>query len=339
MKTHSIIAALLLASASPSFAQPLSGAGATAPNPVFRKWFADYRQVDKAVKVSYQATGSGTGIQKISDGSTDFGVTEDPMTDAQMATAKTKRGTDVLHFPIMIGGVVPIYHVPGITGELNFTPAALAGIYLGKITYWDDPAIKDPNPGAPLRHDPITVVHRSDASGATFLWTEFLSTASPEWKAGPGQGLSVKWPVGLSVKGNEGLIHLVENTWDAIGFVDYSYARVENLPHGRVRNAAGVFVAANADSLSAAAGSLSSVPSDMRASFVNPPTRTAYPIAGVVWMLVPQKLTDPAKQKALSSMLRWMLTEGQKSVEPLGFAHVPANIVQRELARVDQLGR
>jgi phosphate transport system substrate-binding protein len=333
-------AGLLLASAPCVDAQTLNGAGSTFPNPIYRKWFSDYRKLDPAVKVNYQATGSGTGIQKITDGSVDFGATDDPMTDAQLRAAKDKRGgVDILHFPTVMGAIVPIYNVPGVTGDLNFTPAALAGIYLGKITKWNDPEIARANPGVSLRDDPIKVVYRQDASGATFLWTEFLSSVSPEWKAGPGQGLTVKWPVGLSVKGDEGVVHLVENTWDAIGFVEYSYAFLEKLPHGKVRNSAGVFVAASPASVAAAAGNLSSIPSDMRASFVNPPGREAYPIASLTWLLVPSKLADAGKQKAMSSLLRWVLTEGQKSAAALGYAPLPSTVVQRELERIGRLGQ
>lgn len=336
-----VIAGLLLANVPHAYGQTLNGAGSTSPNPIFQKWFSDYRKVDSAVRIKYQATGSGTGIQKITDGSVDFGATEDPMTDAQLLAAKDKRGgIDILHFPAVMGAIVPIYNVPGITSDLNFTPAALAGIYLGKIKKWDDPELAKANPGVQLRPDPITVVYRQDPSGSTFLWTEFLSSVSPEWKAGPGQGMTVKWPVGLSVKGDEGVVHLVENTWDAIGFVEYSYAFLERLPHGKIRNAAGVFVAASPASISAAAaGNLPTNPTEMRASFVNPNGRDAYPISGLTWLLVPSKLADAGKQKAMSSLLRWILTEGQKSAEELGYAPLPSSLVQRELGRIASLGQ
>lgn len=331
-------AGLLIVSTPHAFAQTLNGAGSTSPNPIYRKWFADYRKVDKAVKVNYSAVGSGAGIQKVSEGSVDFGATDDPMTDAQLQAAKAKRG-DILHFPTIMGAIVPIYNVPDVKEDLNFTPAALAGIYLGKITKWNDPEIARANPSIKLRPDPITVVHRQDPSGATFQWTEFLSLVSPEWKAGPGQGLTVKWPIGLSVKGDEGVVHLVQNTWDSIGFVEYSYAYLENLPHGKVQNTAGVFVAATPASITAAAASLSAIPGDMRASFINPPGRDAYPIASLSWLLVPTKLADAAKTKAMADLLRWILNEGQKSAEELGYAPLPASVVRRELDRIALLGQ
>lgn len=323
-----------------AMAQTLNGAGSTFPYPLYQQWFAEYRKANPTVKVNYQAIGSGTGIQKIIDGSVDFAATEDPMTDQQLKEAKDKRGADILHFPIVMGAIVPIYNVPDVKADLNFTPAALAGIYLGKIKRWNDPEIAKANPDIKLRPDPIVVVRRQDGAGSTYLWTEFLSSVSPEWKAGPGKGMTVKWPIGLSAKGDEGVVGLVENTWDSIGYVELAYALSEHLPHGKIKNSAGNFVAATPESIHAAAGVLShGVPNDLRVSFANAPGRDAYPISSFTWLLVPTKLKDPTKEKALAALVKWMLTEGQKSAEDLSYAKLPEGFVQKELERLNKLGK
>lgn len=331
-------AALLFAVMMPqAFAQSLNGAGSTFPNPIYQKWFADYRKANPGVKINYQAIGSGSGIQKLIDGGVDFAATDEPMTDEQLRAAKEKRGTEILHFPTVMGAIVPIYNVPGLTAHLNFTRAALAGIFLGKIKKWNDPEIAKANPGIQLRADPIYVVHRQDSDGSTYLWTEFLSNASPEWKAGPGTGMSVKWPTGLSAKGDEGVIGLVENTWDSIGYVEVTYALNEGVPHGNVQNRAGVFAKADVHGIAAAAASLHTVAADMRMSITNAPGHDAYPISSFTWLLVPTKQKDPGKQKAMTALLKWMLTEGQKYAEDLSYAKLPDVVLKSELVKVGKL--
>jgi phosphate transport system substrate-binding protein len=311
----------------PAPALLINGAGATFPYPIYSKWFDEYHKLHPDLEFNYQSIGSGGGIRQVLAGTVDFGATDGPMTDDQLHQAKTK----ILHFPTVLGAVVPTYNIPGITQELNFTPEALAGIYLGKITKWNDPAIAGPNAGVNLPDSDIIVVHRSDGSGTTYIWVDFLSKISDEWKTKVGKATSVNWPVGLGGKGNEGVAGLVKQQPNAIGYVELIYAIQNNIPYGKVRNAAGNFVKAGLDSVTAAAASAAkTMPDDFRVSITNPPGETAYPISSFTWLLVPDKIDDPVKKKAIVNFLHWMLKDGQGMVESLSYAKLPKEVVSKE---------
>ena len=323
-----------------AFAQQitLSGAGSTFAYPLYAKWADEYRQSHPNVQINYQSTGSGNGIRQAEFGTVDFGGTDGPMTDLQLANASLHRGTDILHFPIALGGVVPAYNIPGVSTELNFTPDALAGIYLGKITKWDDPEIQKANPDVHLPANGIVVIHRLDGSGTTYAWVDYLSKISPEWKSKVGVGISVNWPIGLSGKGNEGVIGLVKQTVNSIGYVELTYAIRNHIPYGRVRNSSGVFVKADLASITAAAeGAAQSIPSDFRVSISNAPGKAAYPISSFTWMLVPKDVPDKAKGAALKQFLEWSLTQGQDFCESLAYARLPKEVVAKEELAMKQL--
>ncbi len=310
----------------------INGAGATFPAPIYTKWFSEYRSVDSSANINYQAVGSGSGINQVTNGTVDFGATDGPMTDKQIADSKIK----VLHFPTVLGAVVATYNIPGITGDLSFTPQALAGIYLGKITKWDDPAIAASNKGVKLPSENITVVHRADASGTTYVWTDYLSSVSPEWKAGPGTGASVKWPGNtLASKGNDGVTGLVKNQKFSIGYVELVYAAKNKLPYAKVQNKAGEFVLADLKSVTeAAAGAAKSMPADFRVSIVNAPGKGVYPISTFTWLLIPETISDAQKKKVLVGFLKWAITKGQDYVEALDYARLPKEVVAKELKAI-----
>jgi phosphate transport system substrate-binding protein len=311
----------------PAPALLINGAGATFPYPIYSKWFDEYHKLHPDIEFNYQSIGSGGGIRQILAGTVDFGATDGPMTDEQLGQAKTK----ILHFPTVLGAVVPTYNIPGVSQELNFTPDALAGIFLGKITKWNDPAIADPNKGINLPDQDIVVVHRSDGSGTSYVWTDYLSKVSEEWKTKVGKNTSVNWPVGLGGKGNEGVAGLVKQTPGAIGYVELIYASSNNMPYGKVRNSAGVFVKADLASVTAAAAAAAkSMPDDFRVSITNAPGKAAYPICSFTWLLVPTKIDDPAKKQAIVGFLRWMLKDGQGLVEALSYAKLPREVVAKE---------
>ncbi len=318
----------------PSPALLINGAGATFPYPIYSKWFDEYHKLHPDMEFNYQSIGSGGGIRQILAGTVDFGASDGPMTDQQLGQTKTK----ILHFPTVLGADVPTYNIPGINQELNFTPDALAGIYLGKITNWKDPAIAGPNPGVKLPDMDIVVVHRSDGSGTTYIWVDYLSKISQEWKTKVGTNTSVNWPVGLGGKGNEGVAGLVKQQPGAIGYVELIYAIQNNMPYGKVRNSAGVFVKANLDSVTAAAaGAAKAMPDDFRVSITNAPGKTAYPISSFTWLLVPNKIGDPTKKKAITGFLIWMLKDGQGMVEALDYAKLPKEVVAKELKAISMV--
>lgn len=327
---------LTFAAAATVAAEPLAaqtqvtGAGATFPYPVYSKWFDAYHKRHADVQINYQSIGSGGGIRQVTEATVDFGATDGPMTEEQLAAFKAKRGRDIIHFPTVLGAVVPIYNVPGLTAQLKFTPEALAGIFLGTITKWNDPAIASANPGARLPATTIVVVRRSDGSGTSFVWTDYLSKVSTAWKEKVGASTSVNWPVGIGGKGNEGVSGLVKQTAGAIGYVELVYAEQNKIAHGAVRNANGEFVSATLSAISAAAAT-ATIPADFRVSITNPPGKGAYPIASFTWLLIPTKIDDPARQRAITGFLRWMLTDGQGMVEALGYAKLPKTLVEREL--------
>ncbi|HTZ98690.1 MAG TPA: phosphate ABC transporter substrate-binding protein PstS, partial [Candidatus Aquilonibacter sp.] len=286
----------------------LNAAGATFPAPIYSKWFDVYHTAHPNVQINYQPIGSGAGIRQVQAGTVDFGASDGPMTDEQLAQAKVK----VLHFPTVLGAVVPTYNIPGVTASLNFTQKALAGIYLGQITKWNDPEITKPNPGVKLPADDIVVIHRSDGSGTTYIWTDFLSKASDEWKNKVGKATSVNWPVGLGGKGNEGVSGLVKQTPDAIGYIELIYALQNNITYGAVQNSSGKFLKADlAGVTAAAAGAAKDMPADFRVSITDAPGATAYPISSFTWLLIPEQIQDASKRDAIKAFLKWMMTDGQ----------------------------
>jgi len=325
----------LLGMTTSSLAQTaVTGAGATFPYPIYSKWFDEYHKLHRDIQINYQSIGSGGGIRQVTAGTVDFGATDGPMTDEQLAQAKVK----ILHVPTVIGAVVPTYNVEGVTEPLRFTPAALAGIFLGTITKWNDPAIAKSNPGVRLPSADILVVHRSDGSGTTYVWTDYLSKVSETWKTKVGRNTSVNWPVGLGGKGNEGVAGLVKQTPDSVGYVELIYAVQNKLPYGLVQNASGEFVKADLPSVTAAAGAFAkAMPADFRVSITNPPGRGAYPIASFTWLLVPASPADPRKGRVIVDFLKWMLTDGQKMTEALSYAPLPRDVVelvQRSLGQI-----
>jgi phosphate transport system substrate-binding protein len=312
----------------------VNGAGATFPYPIYSKWFDEYHKAHSNVQINYASVGSGAGIRQLLSGTVDFGASDGPMSDEQLTQAKTK----VLHFPTVLGAAVPTYNIPGVSAELKFTPEALAGIFLGAITKWNDPAIAGANPGVNLPANVIVVVHRSDGSGTTYIWTDYFTKVSDAWKNKVGKGTSVNWPVGLGGKGNEGVAGLVKQTPNSIGYVELIYAIQNNLSYGRVRNSSGSFVKADLASVSAAAaGAVKSMPDDFRVSITNPPGQAAYPISSFTWLLVPANVQDASKKAILKEFLHWMLTEGQKYAEPLAYARLPHEVVDKELKTIAQI--
>src|SRR6202171_5329064 len=309
----------------------INGAGATFPNPIYSKWFDDYHKKNPDIEINYQSIGSGGGIKQVTEGTVDFGATDGPMNDDQLKAYQDKHGFGILHFPTVLGADVPAYNVPGVTAELNFTQEAIAGIFLGKITKWNDPAISGPNKGVNLPASDIVVVHRSEGSGTTYIWTDYLSKASEEWKTKVGKGASVNWPVGLGGKSNEGVTGQIKNAPNSIGYVELIYAVSNKIPYGNVKNSSGVFVKADLASVSAAAAAAAkTMPDDFRVSITDPPGKTAYPIASFTWLLIPEKFSDSAKRDAIKDFVKWMLTDGQSYAEQLSYAKLPKEVVAKE---------
>ena len=328
MKKQWIWTASLAVAASMALpAETINAAGATFPAPIYQKWFEEYRKAHPDVQINYQSVGSGAGIQQLTQGTVDFGASDMPMTDDQIAKITKFK---VLHFPTVLGGVVPVYNIAGVTTELKFTGDTLAGIFLGTVKKWNDAALKKDNPGVNLPNEDITVVHRSDGSGTSFVWSDFLSKVSPEWKSKVGASTSVNWPVGLGGKGNEGVSGLVKQTPNSIGYVELIYAVGNKMGYGQVRNASGTFVKADFNTVSeAAAGAAKNMPDDFRVSITNAPGKNAYPISTFTWLLIPNKL-DGAKKTAITGFLKWMLTAGQKDAEGMSYAPLPKPVVAKE---------
>jgi len=321
----------------PSFAQmSITGAGATFPYPMYSKWFDEYHKIHPDIQINYQSIGSGGGIRQVTEGTVDFGATDGPMTDEQLKAFREKRGGDVLHFPTVLGAVVPIYNVPGIATDLNFTPEALAGIFLGKVTKWNDPAIAKANPKIKLPGNDILVVHRSEGSGTTYVWVDFLSKVSPDWKSQVGTNTSVNWPVGIGGKGNEGVSGQVKQTANSIGYVELIYASHNKMAYGRVRNSSGNFVKAELASVTAAAAGVT-MPDDFRVSITNPAGKNAYPISSFTWLLVPEQMQHSGKREAMKGFLKWMLGPGQKLTEALEYAPLPKAVVGQEEKAIAKL--
>jgi len=335
MRKMMLVVCLLLGPAVGASAQAggtvlLNAAGATFPYPMYSKWFDVYHQQHPNIQINYQSIGSGGGIRQVLAGTVDFGASDGPMTDDQIKEFKEKRGIDILHFPTVLGADVPSYNIPGVTGELNFTQKAIAGIFLGTITKWNDPEIVNASKGVNLPNADIIVVHRSDGSGTTYIWTDFLSKISDEWRNKVGKGTSVNWPVGLGGKGNEGVSGLVKQTPNSIGYVELIYAVQNKIPYGKVQNSAGKFVKADLAGVTAAAAAVKDMPEDFRVSITNPPGASVYPVSSFTWLLIPAQISDAVKRDAIKDFLKWMLKDGQTFAEGLSYAELPKPVIAKE---------
>jgi len=334
MKRQILLTTLLaiVTSMAMSAAETINAAGATFPAPIYQKWFENYHKAHPDVQINYQAIGSGGGIRQLTEGTVDFGASDMPMTDEQLAAVKKGK---VLHFPTVLGGIVPTYSVQGVTGDLKFSGETLAGIYMGSIKKWNDAALKKDNPGVNLPNEDITVVHRSDGSGTSFVFSDYLSKVSPQWKSKVGANTSVNWPVGLGGKGNEGVAGLVKQTPNSIGYVELIYAVQNKMGYGSMKNAAGTFVKADFASVSeAAAGAAKDMPADFRVSITNAPGKNAYPISTFTWLLVPDKIDNAQKKMAITEFLKWMLTTGQQDCQGLSYAPLPQPVVAKEQKQI-----
>jgi phosphate transport system substrate-binding protein len=323
----SAVAAALLGTAATAQNQQINGAGATFPYPIYSKWFAEYNKLHPNVRINYQSIGSGGGIRQLTSRTVSFGATDGPMTQDQLLAAPGK----ILHFPTVVGAVVPVYNI-GAAHELKFSGPVLADIFLGKITKWNDPQIATLNSGVALPSTDITVVHRSDGSGTTYIWCDFLAKVSPEWKKRVGVATSVQWPAGVGGKGNEGVSGLVSQTPGAIGYVELIYAIQNKISYGAVQNMNGTFVKASVPSVTAAANAAATqMPADFRVSITNAPGVDVYPVSSFTWLLLYEDLPDKQIAKALVDFLQWAITDGQRFAADLGYAPLPKNVVDLEL--------
>ncbi len=320
-----------VAASTAASAETINAAGATFPAPIYQKWFEDFHKAHADIQINYQAIGSGGGIRQLTEGTVDFGASDMPMTDDQLSKITKNK---VLHFPTVLGGVVPTYNVPGAP-SMKFSGATLAGIFLGTIKKWNDPALKKDNPSLNLPNEDITVVHRSDGSGTSFVFSDYLAKVSPEWKSKVGANTSVNWPVGLGGKGNEGVAGLVKQTPNSIGYVELIFAAQNKMEYGSVKNAAGNFVKADATTVSdAAAGAAKEMPADFRISITNAPGKNSYPISTFTWLLIPDKISDPTKKKSITDFLAWMMTTGQADAAGLDYAPLPKSVVDKEQKQI-----
>ncbi len=336
MRKALIIVSLCLGLAGIVLAQTvqINAGGATFPYPMYSKWFNEYNKLHPNIQINYQSQGSGFGIAQLTARSIDFGASDGPMSDEQLQHA----GFKILHFPTVLGAAVPSYNIPGVTGTLKFTQKALAGIFLGTITKWNDPEITKANPGVNLPANDILVAHRSDGSGTTYIWSDFLSKISDQWKSKVGTGTSVKWPVGLGGKGNEGVMGIIKQTPNSVGYVELIYAIQNKVPYGDVQNQAGDFVKASLASVSAAAaGAAKDMPDDFRVSITNAPGKTAYPISSFTWLLIPAQIQDATKRNVIKGFLTWMLKDGQNDCEALAYAKLPPAVVAKEEKAISQI--
>jgi phosphate transport system substrate-binding protein len=340
MKRLSGVLLLALALAGVMLAQSgllINGAGATFPYPIYSKWFDQFHKAN-GPQINYQSVGSGAGIKQITEGTVDFGASDGPMNDDQIKAFRAKNGAGILHFPTVLGADVPTYNIPGVSESLNFTPEALAGIFLGRVSKWNDPTIAGANKGVNLPANDIVVIHRSDGSGTTYIWTDYLSKISGDWKDKVGKGTSVNWPVGLGGKGNEGVSGLIKQTPNSIGYVELIYAAQNKIPYGTVKNAAGTFVKADLASVSeAAAGASKTMPEDFRVSITNAPGKNAYPVSSFTWLLIPEKFKDATKRDAIKNFVKWAITDGQDAAEALSYAKLPKEVVDKELKALSKV--
>ena len=334
MKKIVLAALLAAATTAGAYAQNLTGAGATFPNPIYSKWFSEYAKVHPGVQINYQSVGSGAGIRQVSQLIVDFGASDGPMTDQQLAESKVK----LFHIPTVLGAVVPVYNVPGESKDLNFAPDVIADIYLGKITKWNDPRIVKDNPGANLPDHQILPVYRSDGSGTTYIFTDFLSKVSSDFAAKIGKNTSVRWPLGVGQKGNEGVAGMVRQSPYTFGYVELIYAVQNKMSYGAVRNAAGKWLKATTDGVTAAAaGASKSMPADYRVSITNAPGATSYPISSFTWLLIPVQSADPAKGKVLHDFLLWMLDHGEGEANSMTYAPLPKPVADRVRQTINQI--
>lgn len=312
----------------------ITGAGATFPYPIYSKWFSEYNKLHPEVEINYQSIGSGGGVRQLTNRVVFFGASDYPLTPEQLLAAPGK----VLHFPTVLGAVVPIYNLPGVSAELKFTGPILADLFLGTITKWNDSRIAQLNPGVTLPNTDITIVHRSDGSGTTYIWVDYLAKVSPEWKKRVGVAGSVNWPVGVGAKGNEGVAGMVKQTPGSLGYTEPAYATENKIPFGQVQNAANKFIKASAASVTAAAAAaVKQMPADFRVSMTNPPGDEAYPIASFTWLLLYQNPQDKAQAKIMNNFMKWALTDGQKFAAELGYAPLPKAVVDLELKSLETI--
>jgi phosphate transport system substrate-binding protein len=328
------LAVLTVTVALPLPAQQINGAGATFPYPIYSKWFSEYNKLHPDVQINYQSIGSGGGIRQLTNETVFFGATDGPMTNDQLLSAPGR----ILHFPAILGADVPVYNLPG-DPALRFTGPLLADIFLGKITKWSDPAIAQVNLGVSLPNSDITVVHRSDGSGTTYIWVDYLSKVSPEWKQKVGVATSVNWPAGIGGKGNEGVAGLVRQTPGSIGYVELIYALQNKISYGPVQNSAGEFIRATTDTVTnaAAAARGNAMPADFRVSITNAAGKNVYPISSFTWLLFYESPKDKVRARAMVDFLKWALTEGQKYAPDLGYAPLPAEVVSMEMQAVGKI--
>ncbi|MGO8760164.1 MAG: phosphate ABC transporter substrate-binding protein PstS [Terracidiphilus sp.] len=329
MKKSLVVIALLVGALSAAQAQKITAAGATFPYPIYSKWFTEYSAAHPGVEINYQSIGSGGGIQQVTSGTVDFGASDMPMTDAALAASKVK----LVHIPTVLGAVVPIFNVNGV-GDLRFSPDVLADIYLAKITQWNDPRIAKDNPGVSLPNDKIIVVHRSDGSGTTFIWTDYLSKVSKDWAGGPSKGTAINWPTGVGGKGNEGVAAQVREFPGAIGYVELIYALQNHINYGYVKNAAGNWLKASIDGVSDAAATVKNMPADYRVSITNAPGANSYPISSFTYLLIPTHPTDMAKEKVIKDMLSWCIKSGESEVSTYSYAPLPDALKAKVLQSV-----
>ena len=325
---------LCVALAVPAFGQTtVNGAGATFPYPMYSKWFSEYHKAHPDVQINYQSIGSGGGIRQVLAGTVDFGASDGPMSDEQLSQAKVK----LLHIPTVLGAVVPAYNVSGLSGELRFSPQTIANICLGKITNWNDKAIAADNPGVKLPDRNIILVHRSDGSGTNYIFTDFLSKVSDEWKNTVGKGTSVKWPVGLGAKGNEGVAGMIRQMDGSFGYVELIYAVQNKIPYAAVKNSAGNWLKGSLEGATQAAATVKNMPADFRVSITNAPGKDAYPISSFTWLLIPVQAKDPNKGKIIVDFLNWMLEDGEKMTTELAYAPLPENVAAKVKETIKQV--
>jgi phosphate transport system substrate-binding protein len=323
---------LIVLAMSAAQAQKLTGAGATFPEPIYGKWFSEYSAAHPGVTINYQAIGSGGGVRQMTAGLVDFGASDMPVTDEQLAASKVK----LTHIPTVLGAVVPSFNVTGVS-DIKFSPQVLADIYLGKIVNWNDGRIAKDNPGVTLPDLKIIVVHRSDGSGTTYIFTDYLSKVSQDWANGPGRGASPSWPVGVGGKGNPGVAGLVRQLPGAIGYVELLYALQNHISYGEIKNAAGNWVKASIEGVTEAAASVKQMPADYRVSITNAPGANAYPISSFTYLLVPLKFPDPAKGKVIKDLLSWIITSGESEAASLSYAPLPKAVADKVLKTVYSL--
>jgi phosphate transport system substrate-binding protein len=313
-------------------AQKLTGAGATLPYPIYSKWFSEYSAAHPGVRIAYRAIGSGGGIREVTAGLVDFGASDGPMTDYQLAASRIK----LIHIPAVLGAVVPIFNIPGVS-DIKFSPGVLADIYLGKIQNWNDARIVKDNPGVNLPNHRIIVVHRYDGSGTSYIFTDYLSKVSKEWANGPGKSISPAWPAGVGAASNAAVAGIVSKSPGAIGYVELIYALQNNLSFGAIENAAGNWVKASIEGVTEAAASVKEIPADYRVSITDAPGTNAYPISSFTWLLVPLKSSDAAKGRALKDLLGWIVTSGQSEAAALSYAPLPKPIAEKVLGTIASL--